>query len=111
MAKERNESKAPGQFGNQGSEPPARGVPAQDKEERLQRTRDQAPSDQDGAMRAKRANALGREDLPEGLAPGEPKATAARKRAPGARRTSHSEPTDTDPSEAEVEGAKQWNKS
>jgi hypothetical protein len=96
MVKERNESKAPGEFGNQGPEPPSRRVRKVDREERLQRTKDQAPSDQGGTMRAERANAQGREDLPEGLEPGEPKATTARKRDPGMPRTSHSEPTRKD---------------
>ncbi len=97
MVKERNEGKAPGEFGNQGPEPPSRRARGEDREERLQRTKDQAPTDQGGTMRTERANAQGREDLPEGLAPGEPKATAARKRDPRTPRTSNSEPTGKDP--------------
>jgi hypothetical protein len=96
MVKEQNQSKAPGEFGNQGPEPPSRRARKVDREERLQRTKDQAPSDQGGALRTERAAAQGREDLPEGLAPGEPKATTARKGDPGIPRTSHSEPTRKD---------------
>jgi hypothetical protein len=96
MVRERNESKAPGEFGNQGPEPSSRRARKVDTEERLQRTKDQAPSDQGGTMRTERANAQGREDLPEGLASAEPKATPARKRKPGTPRTSHSKPTRQD---------------
>lgn len=62
-----DETQAPGHFGNRGPE----GTPSHshraDREERLQRTRDQAPDDSAGQLTARPG---GRKDTPEGLRPG-----------------------------------------
>jgi hypothetical protein len=63
MASKFDPSKAPGHFGNQGTEPPK--TPPVDKEERHQRMKDQVPDDSAGELTSARPK--GRDDTPEGL--------------------------------------------
>ena len=63
MASKSDASKDPGHFGNQGPKP--RKTLVLDKEERHQRTRDQAPDDSAGELTSARPK--GRDDTPEGL--------------------------------------------
>ena len=66
MASKPDASKDPGHFGNQGTEP-SKTSPI-DKEERHQRTRDQAPDDSSGELTAGQPS--GRDDMPEGVKSG-----------------------------------------
>ena len=66
MSSNPDASKAPGHFGNQGPKP--RKTLMLDKEERHQRTKDQAPDDSAGELTSDRPK--GRDDIPEGLKSG-----------------------------------------